>query len=98
MMTSQWPVMRSLGTSRAELGLWLQTYPSGQPNVVDLTFGELSRPTHGAPAGAVPPWSYRTRSFEIENVSPAILRPAVVSLLRHFSYRHLDAALEGLGV
>lgn len=98
LMASQPPVMQSLGASRFELGLWLQTYPSGQPNVVDLTFGNLPAPTQGAPPGAVPPWSYRTRAFAIEHVSPPILRPAATSLLRHFSYRHLDPTLESLGL
>ena len=98
LMTSQQVVMRSLGAARAELGLWLQTYPSGQPNVVDLTFEELPTPTQGAPPSAVPPWSYRTRAFDVEDVTPGILRPAAVSLLRHFSYRHLDPTLEQLGL
>lgn len=98
LMTSQQAVMRTLGARRAELGLWLQTYPSGQPSVVDLAFDGLPSPTQGAPPGPVPPWSYRTRSFEIDNISPTILRPAVVSLLRHFSYRHLDPALASLGL
>jgi Fic family protein len=98
LMGSEQSVMQSLGAVRVELGLWLQTYPSGGPNVVDLTFDDLPTPTHGAPPSAVPPWSYRTRSFGIENVSPAILRPAAVSLLRHFSYRHLDPTLRPLGL
>lgn len=98
LMASQQAVMRSLGATRAELGLWLQTYPSGQPNVVDLTFEGLPAPTQGAPPSAVPPWSYRTRAFDLEGVSPAILRPAAVSLLRDFSYRHLDPTLEPLGL
>lgn len=97
-MGSQRAVMQSLGTRRAELGLWLQTYPSAQPHVIDLTFDGLPVPTHGAPPSAVPPWSYRTRSFDIDNVSPAILRPGAVSLLRHFSYRHLDPTLDELGL
>lgn len=98
LLSSQQTVTRSLGTGRAELGLWLQTYPSGQPNVVDLTFGDLPTPTQGAPPSAVPPWSYRTPAFDIDTVTPAMLRPAAVSLLRHFSYRHLDATLEPLGL
>jgi Fic family protein len=98
LMTSQQAVMRSLGAVRVELGLWLQTYPSGRPNVVDLTFDDLPPPTQGAPPSALPPWSYRTTSFGIEDVTPAILRPAAVSLLRHFSYRHLDPTLRPLGL
>lgn len=98
LMTSEEMVTRSLGVKRAELGLWLQTYPSGQPNVVDLTFEGLPTPTQGAPPSSVPPWSYRTRSFDTENISPTILRPAAMSLLRHFSYRHLDPTLDRLGL
>jgi Fic family protein len=98
LMTSQVAVMQSLGAGRAELGLWLQTYPAGQPNLVDLTFEELPKPTQGAPPGPVPPWSYRTRAFDIENMGPAILRHAAVSLLRHFSYRHLEPMLSSLGL
>jgi Fic family protein len=98
LMRSQQTIIRSLGIKRAELGLWLQTYPSGQPNVVDLTFDGLAPPTQGAPPSPVPPWSYRTRSFDIDNVTPTILRPAAVSLLRHFSYRHLDPTLNDLGL
>ncbi len=98
LMTSQRAVMQSLGAVRLELGLWLQTYPSGQPDVVDLTFEDLPTPTQGAPPSAVPPWSYRTRAFAIEDISPAILRPAAVSLLRHFSYRHLEPTLRPLSL
>ena len=98
LMGSQLAVMQSLGAVRVELALWLQTYPAGQPNVVDLTFEGLPTPTQGAPPAPVPPWSYRTRAFDIENVSPPILRPAAVSLLRHFSYRHLDPTLRPLGL
>ncbi|TMF99759.1 MAG: Fic family protein [Chloroflexi bacterium] len=97
-MRSQQVVMQSLGAVRVELGLWLQTYPSGQPNVIDLTFENLPTPTQGAPPSAVPPWSYRTRAFDLEDVSPSILRPAAVSLLRHFSYRHLEPTVRSLGL
>src|SRR5260370_12293231 len=65
LMTSQLAVMHSLGAVRAELGLWLQTYPAGQPNLVDLTFEELPRPTQGPPATPLPPWSSRTSPFTI---------------------------------
>src|SRR5260370_16634121 len=92
-MTSQLAVIQSLGAVRAELGLWLQTYPAGQPNLVDLTFEELPRPTQGAPASPVPPWSYRTRAFDIASFSAAILRPPTVSLLSHFTSRHLHPPL-----
>ncbi len=98
LMTSQQTVMQSLGATRVELGLWLQTYPAGQPNVADLTFGDLPTPTQGAPPSSAPPWSYRTRAFAIGDISPAILRPAAVSLLRHFSYRHLGPTLRPLGL
>ena len=97
-MRSQQVVMQSLGAVRVELGLWLQTYPSGQPNVIDLTFENLPTPTQGAPPSAVPPWSYRTRAFDLEDVSPSILRPAAMSLLRHFSYRHLEPTVRSLGL
>lgn len=96
-MSHQWTVISSLGVKRAELGLWLQTYPSNQPNVVDLEFDGVPLPTQGAPPGPVPPWSYRTRSFDVDSVIPEILRPAASSLLRHFSYRHLEPTLEALG-
>lgn len=95
---SQQPVVKSLSVARIELGLWLQTYPLGQPNVVDLAFEGVPTPTRGAPPSPVPPWLYRTRSLDVENLSPAILRPAAASLLRHFSYRHLDATLRSLGL
>lgn len=96
LMTSQPVVMRSLGAGRLELGLWLQTYPVGQPNVVDLTFEGVPTPTRGATPSPVPPWLYRTKSFVIGEIGPATLSAAVASLLRHFSYRHLDSTLRSL--
>ncbi len=96
LMTSQLAVVQQLGAVRVELGLWLQTYPVGLPNVIDLTFENLPTPTQGAPPSPVPPWSCRTRAFDIDGITPAILRPAAVSLLRHFSYRHLEPTLRAL--
>jgi hypothetical protein len=90
-------VLPSLGFQRVSVGLTLQTSPVGQqPFVIDLDFGSLPKATKGAPPSSVPPWSYQTPSFQSEAPPPRLLGPAVASLLRHFSYRHVDRTLKAL--
>ena len=90
-------VLPSLGFQRASVGLTLQTTPVGQqPFVIDLDFGTLPKATKGAPASTVPPWSYQTPTFQSEKSPQQLLEPAVASLLRHFSYRHVDQTLKAL--
>jgi Fic family protein len=90
-------VLPSLGFQRVSVGLTLQTSPVGQqPFVIDLDFGSLPKATKGAPPSTVPPWSYQTTTFQSEESPRRLLEPAVASLLRHFSYRHLDETLKAL--
>jgi hypothetical protein len=90
-------MLPSLGFERVSVGLTLQTSPVGQqPFVIDLDFGSLPKATKGAPPSTVPPWSYQTPTFEPVRVPQRLLEPAVASLLRHFSYRHLDETLKAL--
>jgi Fic family protein len=90
-------VLPSLGFQRVSVGLSLQTSPVGQqPFVIDLDFGSLPRATKGAPPSTVPPWSYQSPSFQSVEPPPRLLGPAVASILRHFSYRHVDRTLKAL--
>ncbi len=90
-------VLPLLGFQRVSMGLTLQTTPVGErPIVIDLDFGSLPTPTKGAPPAMVPPWSYQTSTFQSEESPGRLLEPAVASLLRHFSYRHLDQTLKAL--
>jgi len=63
-------------------------------SIVDVDFEAAPRPRKSGERQGVPSWSYKTPVIPASDVSPQIIRTAAEGLLRHFSYRGLDALLE----
>ena len=91
------PVLRQLNVSRLKVGFSAYTYEQQRP-VAEVAFGGIAEPVKGAPAGQVPPWTYRTDVLPVEALSTSMLRGPTTSLLRHFGYRHIDATLTSLAL
>jgi predicted nucleotidyltransferase len=90
-------VMVELGHDRAQAGLVVNTYGSGdQLRLVDVDFADILPPTRGAAPGQVPAWSYTTRALALPVSVREIAVAAARSLLRHYSFRHLDATIRSL--
>jgi len=91
-------VLRQLGVRTCMLGLTVNTITSGSSmvRIVDLDFDEIPKPHPGAPPDQVPPWTFRSGILRPEDANGDFMTEAVRSLLRHFSYRHLDATLSAL--
>ena len=96
-LTSVTTMMIELGCETVQVGLTLNTYGSGdEPRLVDIDFAGLAAPTPGAVPGQVPPWTYASQPLHPSQATAEIVDPAVRSLLRQFSFRHLDDTIRSL--
>ncbi len=86
----------ALAVDQFRLRLSLQTYPSGQPGVIDIDFTPLAPPRRGAPPSGTPPWSYVSPTQGLEVNLDDVLKQAADSLIRHFSYRRVESVVAAL--
>ncbi len=90
-------LMAELGCDTVQAGLTLNPYAAGgEPRLVDVDFVDLVAPTRGAAPGQIPPWDYASRPFDVRMPASEIVLPAVRSLLRQCSFRHLDDTIRSL--
>jgi len=96
-LASMMAIMDELACDTVRAGLTVNTYGSGgEPHLVDLDFADVVRPARGAPPGMAPPWSFAIPpSRSGAALSEAVLA-AARSLMRHYSYRHLDDSIRSL--
>ena len=84
------------GAPRCAFALNVQTMPTGGASVVDLDFSRLPEPARTGAPEAPPPWHFQVTSCPPDLLAaPSTLSPALDGLLRHYSYRHTAAAVEG---
>ena len=89
-------LLERVGLSRFYLRLALQTYPVGQPPVIDLDFEALPAAARAAPPSGTPPWSFAAENLEIGFPVLETLGLAAAALIRHFSYRHVEPTVKAL--
>jgi hypothetical protein len=93
------PLLKSLGVGRFVRGHTLNTYPVQQAPVIDLDFGECPRPRRGAGPRSIPSWAFQQlQAVAITAIDDSLLIDPLAALMRHFSYRGLDATLDWLAV
>jgi Fic family protein len=88
--------MERSGATRCAFSLNVQTMPTGGASVVDLDFSRLPEPARTGAPEAPPPWHFQVPTCPPDLLAaPSTLSPALDGLLRHYSYRHTAAAVEG---
>jgi hypothetical protein len=86
-----------LGNEGIQVGLTINPYGSGnEPRLIDVDFAGLISPTRGSVPGQVPPWTFTTQPLTPHQPTIEIVVPAVRSLLRHYSFRHLEETIRSL--